>query len=181
MILLFTTRPSEAKAVDTPVFPSCTNPQGTIKANYSSGTHGIVGNIGNFSGQDTVYQLDSNNVVQCFCPSNGQGVQTNWWKADQLSESDINILRNQGWSYIPNGALWGLDSSPYLAKNSDFSCQDVGSAGGFSSSGGQGSVLGVNSILGLASTGNNMLFHSLPLMGLLFLILGLVLRKRFSK
>ncbi len=182
-----------AFAVNVPDFPSCTNPQGAQTASHSSGIHGIVGSFTTHSGSDSVFQVDSDRLIQCFCPENGVGIQTNWWKASSLSEDEINQLKKIGWIFVPNGALWGLTEDPFLALNNDFACKPSGEGGGGTggssvagSSQSQGGVGGgtvlaaatqLGEVLGLASTGNNLLFYSLPVLGLVFLALGLLLKK----
>jgi hypothetical protein len=186
--ILFGIRP--AYAVDIPSFPACSNPQGTIKSDFPSGTHGIVGSTATYTGSDKVYQIDSDKVKQCFCPSSGgSGIQTNWWKIPNLSDAEINIFKSQGWVYIPNGALWGLEEAPYLAINSDFSCGgSVNSANATSDPGSSsgGSVLATaaskaGEVLGLASTGNNPLFYSIFIGGVSSVLIGLIFHKKTSK
>src|SRR5438105_1101896 len=87
----------QAFAYQVPQFPSCANPQGTLKVNYDSGTHGIAGKTDSFSGKDSVYTISPEALTQCFCSTNGQGIQTNWWKVSSLTESEINLLKSQGW------------------------------------------------------------------------------------
>lgn len=189
-----------AFAVEIPTFPSCTNPQGTVKVSYDDGTHGIVGDTNQYSGKDTVYQLDNGNLSQCLCTSNGQGIQTNWWKISSLDEEQLQVLKNEGWIYVPNGALWGLEETPYMTLNSNFSC-GTGSNGGGGPDGGdgrsdglgcathdcsnQGGVLGVSTsigeVLGLASTGGAFLPYLLGITGALSLIAGLLLSKKSSR
>lgn len=164
-------------AVNIPSFPSCVNPQGEIKVSYESGTHGIPGDLATYSGKDTVYKLSDETLAQCFCAANGDGIQTNWWKVSSLSDPDIQTLKNQGWNYIPNGSLWGLESVPYLAKNSTFSCK--GGVGG-------GEVLGASTtatkgVLGLASTGNALYIVSVISSGLLLLAAGSILSIKKKK
>src|SRR5215210_7466089 len=89
---LFWQSATSALAVTTPSFPTCINPQGSVKASYSSGTHGIVGSTQEYTGSDSVYTLSDNTIVQCFCPVNGNGIQTDWWKIANLSDTDIKIL-----------------------------------------------------------------------------------------
>lgn len=113
-------------AYEVPSFPSCTNPSGDIKVEYVSGQHAIVGQQTLREGSDAVYAIFDGNVLQCFCPENGEGIQTNWWKIDSLSQNDINSLKNQGWNYIPSGRDWGLESDPYLAKNENYNCKPNG-------------------------------------------------------
>lgn len=185
-----------ALAYEVPNFTSCVNPSGEIKANYETGTHGIAGNNSSFEGKDTVYTLSGDALTQCFCSINGAGIQTNWWKVSSLTEQEVEILKISGWNYIPNGGLWGLESEPYLAFNSDYSCK--GSTGGdgnsstssggsgSSNNSGSGSVLaaaagGVGQVLGLASTGNIKFVISFLSFSILALLLGLILKIRSRK
>lgn len=178
MLLLYASIGSPVFAVAIPSFPACVNPQGTVKASYDSGTHGIVGSSAEYNGSDKVYQLDQNGLVQCFCADNGQGIQTNWMKAAGFSDADIQVLKNQGWIYVPTGAIWGLEDTPYLAKNTDYACNgDAGGSSGSSSgsSGGTGgSVLGAatSAVAGLASTGNILFTFGMSTVGLVLFIVG---------
>lgn len=113
---------SAVNAEVVPVFPSCSNPQGTLKVSYASGTHYIVGGSG-VSGSDAVYYTTDNALIQCFCADNGNGIQTNWWKISSLSQDQIDQLVKLGWYYIPSGANWGLEDSPYMAINGNYSCK----------------------------------------------------------
>lgn len=196
-IIFFFTSYLQVKAYEIPQFTSCINPQGQTRVSYDSGTHGIAGQIGNYQGKDAVYMLSGDALTQCFCSTNGSGIQTNWWKVSSLTEDEIDLLKSQGWNYVPNGALWGLEEAPYLAFNSNYSCQGSstgsGSTGGCCSpttdipgpggSGGQGSVLGVStgSVLGLASTGNTKFIAGIFTSSLLALFIGLILKKRSKK
>jgi hypothetical protein len=117
-------------ALDVPNFPSCQSPTGILRVSYDSGIHGIVGDAGQFVGSDRVYTVSDSNLIQCFCSTEGRGIQTDWWKQASLSESQINTLRNLGWFYIPSGLLWGLDDAPYFAKNTNYSCGSNGGSGG---------------------------------------------------
>lgn len=187
----------QAFAYEVPNFTSCVNPQGSIKASYETGTHGIAGKTGAYEGKDVVYTISDQALTQCFCAVDGSGIQTNWWKISNLSESEINVLKSEGWIYIPNGALWGLDNAPYLAKNSDFSCKSSGGNGGSggsgssdsgsnsnnsgSGSGSSSSSGGVGQVLGLASTGNNLFLLATSAVSGLSLIAGLFLKKRAKK
>ncbi len=178
-------------AYEVPNFTSCVNPQGEIKANYESGTHGIVGRPGSFEGKDTVYTISKNSLTQCFCATDGNGIQTNWWKVSSLTESEIEALKSQGWNYVPNGALWGLESKPYLALNSEYICKNPGSSGGSggssspggSSGGSGGNILGVSSgsVLGLASTGNIKFLLTVLSFSILVLILGMFIKIQAEK
>lgn len=182
---------SRVFANEIPEFTSCVNPQGQIKASYESGTHGVAGRPGLFEGKDVVYSISGNAVTQCFCAIDGIGVQTNFWKIPALTEPEIEALKLQGWIYIPNGALWGLENTPYMAKNSDFSCKGTGSGAntGSSDSGNsssnsvvnsnQGSLSGgIGRVLGLASTGNSIFLLGTALTSGLSLLLGLIFKKR---
>ncbi len=183
---------SPSLAADIPSFPSCTNPSGTVKSSYSTGTHGIAGNSSSVSGSDNVYTLNGGNNLQCFCSVDGAGIQTNWWKANNLSEGEIETLKKQGWVYIPNGKLWGLDDSPYLAINSNYSCKgstndkkDDSAKNSDGGRGGAGSVLGVatsavGSVLGLANTGNSVLLFLTALTGIVSTVFGYSLKRKNS-
>src|SRR5947208_2107830 len=80
-----------------PTFGSCINPPQNTYNFQNPGTHYIAGTTDSYQGVDTVYALDENSkdtlssslVMQCLCPDNGQGIQTNWWKAKDLSELEI--------------------------------------------------------------------------------------------
>lgn len=111
-----------ASAYTIPGFPACSNPSGTLKVSYSSGTHGIVGSYATYTGSDKVYSLDGGNVLQCFCAEDGSGIQTNWWRASSLTQEEIQTLMNLGWYFVPDGSAWGLSEGYYLAKNVNYSC-----------------------------------------------------------
>ncbi len=111
-----------------PTFPSCQIPQGELKAFYPNGTHGIPGSSSEYTGSDAVYFLTEETLAQCFCPVGGEGIQTNWWKVSELTIEQIESLVADGWIYVPNGAEWGLDEAPYLAKNETYVC--AGGIGG---------------------------------------------------
>lgn len=178
-------------AITPPSFPSCTNPQGTTIASYDNGVHGIPGNPAEFRGNDKVYQVTDNTLIQCLCTDNGDGTQTNWWKFSSMNEAEITQLKNLGWIFIPTGAAWGLEDTPYMAFNTTFSCKPSApaatptpgpSAGG--EAGGQrgGEVLGASigpfgEVLGLATTGNITILYGLLGIGLASLLVGFVLRK----
>jgi hypothetical protein len=165
LLLLLALAPT-ALGFDAPSFPSCINPQGTIRAQYYSGTHGIVGDSRTFNGSDTVYTLSNNNVYQCFCPTDGSGIQTNWLRANTFTQSDIQNYKNSGWTYIPDGSAWGLDGIPYMAKNYNYTC-----AGGIG-----GGELG-GQVLGLASTGNLVFIAEVFSIGIFSLLLSFYLKK----
>lgn len=71
-------KPGISLAVSTPSFPSCVNPTGQVIASYQDGTHGVPGDTNTYTGEDTVYALNAEQVVQCLCTSNAEGIQTNW-------------------------------------------------------------------------------------------------------
>lgn len=180
---------SGVSAVETPSFPVCANPTGTIKANYQSGEHGIAGRTQNYSGSDTVYQVTDNTLLQCFCPESKNGIQTNWLKASGYTEDDIQVLKNQGWVYIPNGSLWGLDESAYLAKNIDYDCStSTTSVAGSSSSNNPGNtstsnvpaILGSTIPSGFAPTGSFKSIFITASLTVISLFLGLYLKKKVS-
>lgn len=189
---------NKSYATSIPTFPSCLNPQGTIKVNYNNGNHGVPGDTSSYSGIDTVYYLTEDTLTQCLCPENGNAIQTNWWKIDQLSEKEIKEFTGQGWIYVPDGSAWGLDESTYLAQNIKYSC--VGGKGGSSngnssthnssssntSSGSQssgqanGASTGGN-ILGLASTGNIMSIYIFIIFGISLLLSGIYIQRAYPK
>lgn len=191
--------PQVVLGVDTPNFPACVSAQGTIVASYPSGTHGIVGDTGTYTGSDTVYKINDVTLVQCFCSENGSGIQTNWWKISSLTEEQLNQLKAEGWVYVPNGAAWGLEDTAYMAKNSNYSCNGGGDLctnldgvqtsmpdgyhmsatpnkcvqyelGGPNTSNGTG---GGGQVLGLATTGTTSRMLAFGAIGSLILALGL--------
>jgi hypothetical protein len=128
-IILTTTAALSAKSVfadyQLPAFTTCTNPQGSLIANYDNGMHAIAGQDGLENGSDSVYSLDTNltQVTQCYCPTTADpGIQTNWLQVSNLSDEEIQQLENSGWIYIANGSGWGLSNNPYMAKNSRYVC-----------------------------------------------------------
>ncbi len=171
-------------AINPPDFPSCVNPQGTIKASYGDGTHGVVGVVTSYSGTDSVYSVSENVVVQCLCTDQGEGIQTNWWKSPQMSSDEIENFKTQGWIFVPDGSVWGLDPAEYLAKNMNYSCRSNGGSSSSSSnsnntsSNAVGGVASIGQILALATTGNIKVIYSLALTGLLSLMVGFLLNKR---
>ncbi len=171
-----------AEATNVPSFPSCVNPQGTVKSQYSSGVHGVPGQYTEKKGSDTVYQISGNNqLVQCFCPDSGTGVQTNWLKASSYSEDYIKVLKSEGWIYITDGSAWGLDAGAYLAKNSDYSCRTSviptpTQSNNNSSSNGVGSTNPLQTVLSLANTGDVRFLYSILFIGTVSFIAGFVLR-----
>ncbi len=109
--------------VSPPDFPVCSvlSEQGD-KAHFESGLHQIPGG-GLLEGSDDVYSLGSGNYYQCFCPPEGaEGIQTNWWRIDQLTQEEIQNFINSGWLFVGNGLVWDLEDADYLARNSASSC-----------------------------------------------------------
>ena len=174
-------------AVDTPNFPSCLSPQGTLRVFYPNGTHGIVGSSQEYVGSDAVYDLDQSTLLQCFCSVDGVGIQTNWWNASSLSEEQVEILKKDGWFYVPNGSLWGLVADPFVAKNVSYSCRNTpapsssssssNSSSSSSSSNSSSSSSNNNSqegeVLGLAATGDALILLGLTTLSLIFIFAGL--------
>jgi len=159
-------------AVTVPGFPSCVNPQGALKVSYDNGSHAIIGMDGLRTGSDKVFKVsDYNQLIQCFCPENGNGIQTNWYAVDKLSIGDIEILQKEGYFYAPDGEDWGLADLPYIAKNYDYNCKPTSNSTPTPTP--QTSVAGV---LALANTGNITFVYSLMLVGFASLLTGLLLR-----
>lgn len=170
-----------AFAVSLTDFPSCVNPQGSVIAHYDHGDHAIIGNPKIQTGSDTVYQVSNNMVVQCFCPENGgTGVQTNWYKTSALSESEISVMKKEGWNYY-NGEGWGLGNTGYLAKNVEYACKGTPSCTPtptvtITPSPTVVTTTPTKPVLGLATTGNIVFIYSLITVGTFTLISGLLLR-----
>ena len=161
-------------AATIPTFPVCANPQGAVRVNNESGTHGVAGDSATYTGKDTVYTLSENTLTQCLCTTNGAGIQTNWLKVSGYTTDEVNILISEGWISIPNGGAWGLDSAPYLAKNSNYSCTSGTGGTNDSKSGGTSAVQGATqAILSLASTGNTMFILGVFLTGVTLLGAGI--------
>lgn len=165
-----------------PVF-SCKTPVGDVIADFNEGTHGIAGDSATYTGSDKVYRIDNDHVLQCFCPTDSnEGIQSNWAKLADTSESSISYFQKLGWSYVPNGLAWGLDDAAYIVKNEYYGCHgDAGSAtpsdSNSSSNSSSGSVAGTNDgdlgggqVLGsvLAATGNDRLILFYSILGMLF-------------
>lgn len=110
------------KAVDIPNFPSCYNPQGSVKSGYVEGTHWIPGESSLRTGRDIVYTVNDTQLLQCFCAPDNAGIQTNWWKVSSLTDDQVNELKNLGWIYIANGNDFGLEAAPYMAWNQNINC-----------------------------------------------------------
>lgn len=199
LITLQAVRP--AYAVDVPDFPACANPNGEVIAHYDEGTHGIAGSSGTYTGSDTVYRVSDVQTTQCFCSTDGNGIQTNWWNASSLTQDQVAILKADGWIYVPTGNLWGLTNDPYMAKNISYRCLPQGggdpNGGGDGKSDGKsdgrsscpectqppvgGQVLGTSTgdVLGLAATGDSWILYTV--FGIsLFLLLSGILKFRKS-
>ncbi len=122
LLATFFAFPSFVLAVNTPDFPACAGITGTVIASYESGTHGIVGDSGTYTGSDKVYSTGEGTNVQCFCSESGTGIQTNWWKTSSLTDEQFKQLQADGWIYVPQGSVWGLEEGSYMAKNAGYSC-----------------------------------------------------------
>lgn len=186
--VLLNSRIAIADAQVAPDFPTCSNPQGTIRVQYSEGVHGIAGSSSEFSGSDTVYDVDDITHIQCFCSEDGDGIQTNWWKVSSLSQQEIDVLRNLGWAFIPSGLTWGLDDSSYFAQNKDYACGGSDSSSDDNNDSGNGEVLGTSTssdqegaVLGLAATGNSLALYTFLIAGLIFVVSGKFLKIKAKK
>ena len=168
-----------AYALTEPSFPTCVNPQGTIRVSYSLGNHGIVGKTTLYRGSDAVYTLTSDTLMQCFCPDSGQdAIQTNWWKISSLTLEELKFWQSNGWTLIPDGSLWGLDKAPYLAKNYSYSCNGRGIGGGSDGDVSNASSSTNSKVLSLANTGDLQLIFSLFMLGFLLLAGGRLVSRR---
>src|SRR5471030_172071 len=126
-------------ALNTPPLFSCQSPVGSTIAAFDSGSHGIAGDSANYTGSDHVYSIDSDHVLQCFCPTGtSEGIASNWTKLTDPTETNIEYYQKLGWTYVPNGQAWGLDDAAYIVKNDHFACypEAGGDGGGNSNSGG---------------------------------------------
>ena len=194
--IVFFTLVNNVYAIIVPTFPSCINPQGEKIVYYSNGVHGVPGDMTTYTGSDAVYRLSETTLMQCLCPADGRGIQTNWWKVTFLTHDEIDSLISKGSKYVPNGLAWGLTDDPYLVKNLTYSCLTTTSNGGTgggggagssssSSSGAQsGSVSGLStygSILGLASTGNIKTIIFFNISGITLILFGLYLKRNYVK
>lgn len=176
-LLALAARPAMAYTI--PTYPSCLSPQGTLKVSYPSGIHGIVGDSGVYSGEDKVFSLSDQSLLQCFCAQDGKGIETRWWKISSLTEQDRSYLKSDGWVSIPDGSLWGLDKAEYFAKNLAYTCKG-GSSGDSGSSSSNGQVQGATvttgiggQVLGLATTGGKWQAYVLMIVGVLSLGIAL--------
>ena len=126
LFLLSNSVVTESKASENlvPDFPNCEDKiftQNGDRAHYNGGIHGIPG-VGNIEGRDDVYTLTEGNFLQCFCPENGSGIQSNWWNVSNLSQGEIDGHKTNGWMFEQSGSGWNLLDDPYLIKNRSFSC-----------------------------------------------------------
>lgn len=169
--LVFVSLGKTAFASNEPSFPSCLNPQGTLKVKYDNGTHGIVGDSKTYTGHDEVYTVSDNSLIQCFCPDNGDGIQTNWWKTDDFGVDEIKKYQDLGWIFVPNGEHWGLSDSQYMAKNYTYSCLNDS----------KGDELGIEQVLALASTGNIVFIYGTAIFGLGLVAAGIVAQRKNNK
>ncbi len=94
-----------------PNFPSCPLPGDGDLAHYDYGLHQIVaGPL--LPGSDDVYTIGEGIFVQCFCGVDGNGIQTNWFRTENVPD---------GW-YTENGRQWNLGDYQYAAQNSEYAC-----------------------------------------------------------
>ncbi len=184
LVLLLVAMPVRlVRAANVPDFPTCSNPQGVLQVSFDAGIHGIVGNPGEFTGSDKVYSVNDAQEVQCFCSTDGNGIQTNWWKVSSLSQEEIQTLKNLGWVFVPNGADWGLDQGTYMAQNTNYSCGGTGGGGSTtttstgSTTSSAASTSADPSVLGLAATGDTWMVGLLAILSGTSFILGVASRR----
>lgn len=183
-LLLFTMSAQTVLAVEEFSFPLCSNPQGVVKVTYPEGVHAIVGDRSTYNGSDTVYDLGKGNFMQCFCAVDNSGIQTNWLKLTDISDSEIDSFVKLGWIFVPDGSIWGLNRGAYLAKNSPLSCGSTHvtptptivppSSGGVGGGVITETAASTTSdpVLGLADSGTLKDIVSLGLAGFSFILLG---------
>ncbi len=191
-------------AIPVPEFGSCLNPQwsktqeNTLK-DPNGARHGVIG-VGSYLGTDTIYSSNGN-VMQCLCSVDGNGYQTNWLKAANLSQDQIDELKTKGWKYVPYGQDWGLHDSAYLAKNIEYTCAActptptpsvevtptvtptptvTTTPGPTATPTPAPKVGGASATNTLATTGNSLVIYLALLAGLASLVIGMVIKK-FSK
>lgn len=172
-----------AFAVTIPPFTDCFAPGGTLKVSYDSGTHGIVGDSRTFTGTDKVFTISDKSLTQCYCPPEGNGIQTNWFKVSELSQGEVASLQNQGWTLVLDGSIWGLEKAPYLAMNKGYTCHSVGGSSTVSSTEISkttdfGNGIGGGEILGVATTGNIKNILAALILGLGLVTVGTVLYRK---
>lgn len=178
-LVFFSLKPAFAQ---TPPQATCITPTGEKIVTYLEGIHGVAGNLNPFTGKDDVFNLGNDDALQCFCATDGTGVETIWWSSFQdLTQEEIDSLISQGWIFVPDGSLWGLATKPYLAKNTNFACSQTTttssnpsqSSSDTSQSSTPGQVLGVST---LAQTGGKGLIITLIYTAFSWLVLGLLLK-----
>lgn len=178
LALLLTTTSVHAQAQQ-PVFSpqvTCITPTGEKIATYADGIHGVVGDFRTFTGKDEVFALGNDDALQCFCATDGSGVDTIWWSS--FPHDKVDELTASGWIFVPNGALWGLAAKPYLAKNTNYTCStDTSTGTGGTSSNSSGQVLGST----LAATGGKGIITTFVYASILWLLAGLLLKFKSSK
>lgn len=166
-------------AYDAPSFPQCFNYTGIVKVEYKTGWHAIVGDPVLKEGGDVVYSLDEGNILQCFCPDNGKGIQSNWWKFSSLVHDQIESYKKQGWNYVPSGRDWGLDSDPYLVKNISYDCKPTSSNTSDNASSNTDTGVGGGEIIStFAATGDNWILFVGLIFGLSLVLAASSLRKK---
>lgn len=189
LAILLTVSTRQAYAMAVPNFGSCLNPQVAASQVNTGANHGVAGQSSAYSGTDTIYSLQDGNVLQCLCPVEGSGIETEWMKISGISQEELNSFQSQGWIYIPTGAAWGLEDVPYLAKNSDYSCKGSNqstSSNSNSGNNGQSTATVVSAstqqgVLGLASTGTALPIYALIFAGFVSLFLGVFLSRSNRK
>ena len=119
-----TRTPTPTATITPPAFPDCgwliQNGYEGDQAHYESGDHAIVPDaefpyVRHIFGSDDVFALHENlegSYLQCACDTEGNGIQTNWYR------SDSNL---SGWWPIYD-PVWSLGNYRYLTDNSYFSC-----------------------------------------------------------
>lgn len=182
-LALFLVQPVYAQEQQPAAVPqaTCITPSGEKLASYSDGTHGIVGDSNSFVGRDDVYSLGEAGALQCFCATDGNGVETIWWGSiSSLSQVQIDSYTSSGWIYVPNGSLWGLEGKPYLTKNSRYLCSTSSTEGEVLSTVNQSNpqILGAST---LAATGGKGSLFALMVASSCLLAAGLLLKFRSVK
>ena len=177
-LLVFSFKPAFAQT-DLQVSPpqaTCITPTGERIVTYLDGIHGIAGDLATFTGKDEVFALGNDDALQCFCATDGSGVDTIWWSS--FPQDKVNEFTASGWTFVQSGALWGLSAKPYLAKNTNYICStDTSTGTGGSSSNNSGQILGST----LAATGGKGIITTFVYASILWLLAGLLLKFKSSK
>ena len=177
-LLVFSFKPAFAQT-DLQVSPPqaiCITPTGARIVTYLDGTHGIAGDLATFTGKDEVFALGNDDALQCFCATDGSGVDTIWWSS--FPQDKVDELTASGWIFVPNGSLWGLAAKPYLAKNTNYTCStDTKTGTGGTSSNDSGQVLGST----LAATGGKGTLLGLIYASVALFLAGIFLKFKSSK